>query len=363
METLGLSDRIVHLRTRLAVLSAAFSLLLAGCGGPPGETQATGEIPAQMTGATDTTAVGETQLQRQTYGDCTIELKAAIPYSHRIYGIFGLTAPEDVDLSRLLKPGREVQLSLEGLSGEVADGSGPRQDAYVNVSWEVAEDGDGRENTVDVVVQAVPVTAQGEEGPFGPGNVCRICFEDLVLSDSDGTRTSLAPGDWQFALDLSVADTEAVELLDGPVAVQALVLRTGETEADAPEAVEPVTLTSVRLDPLGVRIVFQKPEPVQTLLSVFLDGASSASAAELEKAYVLMEDGRQIGLFQAQGGVDSAELQADNPHRPKPGRVPASPGRHPGAHRTIKQKSPFPRENGQLCIDISRGKCYAYFGT
>lgn len=34
-----------------------------------------------------------------------MELKTVIPYSHRIYGIFGVTAPEGVELSPLLAPG------------------------------------------------------------------------------------------------------------------------------------------------------------------------------------------------------------------------------------------------------------------
>lgn len=295
-------------------MSAAVLLLLAGCGGPTGKsgTQMTGEPDAQTAREPERMA-GETYPPCQTHGGCAVELKTVIPYSHRIHGIFGVTAPEGVVLSPLLAPGREAWLSLEGLSGEVVDGSGPRQGSYVSVSYEVADDGDGRENTIDVVVQAVPVTAQGEEGPFGPGNVCRISFEELMLCGSDGEQTTLASGDWQFTLDLTAADTEAVELLDGPVTTQALVLRIGDTEADTP-AVEPVTLTSVRLDPLCVQIAFQKPGPVETLVSVFLDQTMfGPGATEQEEAHVVMEDGRQIRLFQANGAVDIAILQADSP--------------------------------------------------
>jgi len=216
--------------------------------------------------------VQEHQLS-QTIDGYTMELKSSISESDCAYVTFGLTGPENVDFSTILDVDSQETLFLERLK-VIPEGS----DLPALVICDIVEDGDGRNNTINIVLQIEPDVLQ-EEPAFGPGKTCEITFEsithwgydreyeqellstkyagqtDYMLEGEEAQRvhpqTVLAAGDWKFEIELKQADWEMVELLSDSVSAKALVTRVGENEYELTEAVETIIITSVQLRPLG----------------------------------------------------------------------------------------------------------------
>lgn len=271
--------------------------------------------------------------QHQTYGGYTVELKSAISEMRSAYVTFGLTAPEGVDLSPLCAPGQEERLSFEKLLAMPEESSLP-----ANVSYKAVDDGDGRANTLNVVLRIDPVINEGEKSNFGPGKTCKIQFDgivrwsydreyeqkllstkyagqsDYMLTSDESSRVHpqviLAAGEWKFEIELAEADTEMVELLTAPISAKMLVSREGASEYESEDTVEAVTMTSIQLRPMGVTVVFERPEPVEKLISVYVDAAQFNGEGSI---FVMMTDGTRINLFQAEGAKDTASLSADSP--------------------------------------------------
>ena len=128
----------------------------------------------------------------------------------------------------------------------------------------------------------------------------------------------LASGQWKFVIELAEADSGELELLDSPVSTKVWVSRTGASESEGMDAIEEVTLTSVRITPLHVEVSFEMPEPSDSFVGVFIDAAAFApppgtDVADYENIAIVMKDGAEISLFQSMGAKDVAILTADSP--------------------------------------------------
>lgn len=238
----------------------------------------------------------------------SIELKSVVYESYTAYATFNLTAPEDTDFSDVLDSHSDVSLGFSDLQTDIP----------ANLSYEVLDDGDGKNNTLKIVVSIQPVIQQGGDSAFGPGKTCEIVFSELVKWEHDREKELLASGQWKFGIELAEANSGELELLDSPVSAKVWVGRTGTPESETIDAIEEVTLTSIRVTPLHVEVSFETPEPSDSFVDVFIDAAAiapppSTDGAEYENVMLVMKDGTEISLFQSMGAKDVAVLTAGSP--------------------------------------------------
>ena len=286
--------RIAQITAIVAVL-----ILLTGCAAFPRHSDQ-GQEPLFSQQTEDIGQNGE-------QNGFSLELKSVVSESCTAYATFGLTAPEDIDFSDV----------LDGHSNGSLGFSDCQTDIPANVSYEVLDDGDGKNNTLKIVVTIQPVIAQGAPSAFDPGKTCEIVFSDVVYH-RENEKKLLASGQWKFVIELAKADSGELELLDSPVSAKVWVSRTGATESEGMDAIEEVTLTSVRVMPLHVEVSFEMPEPSDSFVGVFIDAAAFApppgtDGADYENIAIVMKDGTEISLFQSMGAKDVAILTAGSP--------------------------------------------------
>lgn len=283
---------------RIAAIVAAL-ILLTGCAAFPQHSDQNQEpLSGQQT---------ENIGQNREQNGFSLELKSVVYESYTAYATFALTAPEDRDFSDVLDGHSNVSLGFSDLQTDIP----------ANVSYEVLDDGDEKNSTLKIVVTIQPVIEQGAPSAFGSGKTCEIVFSDVVYN-REYEKTLLASGQWKFVIELAKADSGELELLDSPVSTKVWVSRTGASEAEGMDAIEDVTLTSIRITPLHVEVSFEIPEPSDSFVGVFIDAAAFApppgtDGADYENIAIVMKDGTEISLFQSMGAKDVAILTADSP--------------------------------------------------
>lgn len=283
---------------RIAAIVAAL-ILLTGCAAFPQHSDQSQEpLSGQQT---------ENIGQNGEQNGFSLELKSVVYESYTAYATFGLTAPEDRDFSDVLDSHSNVSLGFSDLQTDIP----------ANVSYEILDDGDGKSNTLKIVVSIQPIIRQGAPSAFGSGKTCEIVFSDVVYN-RENEKELLASGQWKFVIELAKADSGELELLDSPVSTKVWVSRTGASESEGIDAIEEVTLTSVRVAPLHVEVSFEIPEPSDSFVGVFIDAAAFApppgtDGADYENIAIVMKDGTEISLFQSMGAKDVAILTADSP--------------------------------------------------
>lgn len=283
---------------RIAAIVAAL-ILLTGCAAFPQHSDQSQEpLSGQQT---------EDIGQNGEQNGFSLELKSVVYESYTAYATFGLTAPEDIDFSDVLDSHSNVSLGFSDLQTDIP----------ANVSYEILDDGDGKNNTLKIVVTIQPVIEQGAPSAFGSGKTCEIVFSDVVYSRKN-EKELLASGQWMFVIKLAEADSGELELLDSPVSTKVWVSRTGASESEGMDTIEDVTLTSIRIAPLHVEVSFEMPEPSDSFVGVFIDAAAFApppgtDGADYENIAIVMKDETEISLFQSMGAKDVAILTADSP--------------------------------------------------
>lgn len=283
---------------RIAAIVAAL-ILLTGCAAfPQHSAQSQEPLSGQQT---------EDIGQNGEQNGFSLELKSVVYESYTAYATFGLTAPEDRDFSDVLDSHSNVSLWFSDLQTDIP----------ANISYEVLDDGDRKSNTLKIVVSIQPIIRQGAPSAFGPGKTCEIVFSDVVYN-RENEKELLASGQWKFVIELAKADSGELELLDSPVSTKVWVSRTGVSESEGMDAIEEVTLTSIRVAPLHVEVSFEIPEPSDSFVGVFIDAAAFApppdtDGADYENIAIVMKDGAEISLFQSMGAKDVAILTADSP--------------------------------------------------
>ena len=283
---------------RIAAIVAAL-ILLTGCAAFPQHSDQSQEpLSGQQT---------ENIGQNGEQNGFSLELKSVVYESYTAYATFGLTAPEDRDFSDVLDSHSNVSLGFSDLQTDIP----------ANVSYEVLDDEDGKRNTLQIVVSIQPIIRQGAPSAFGSGKTCEIVFSDVVYN-RENEKELLASGQWKFVIELAKTDSGELELLDSPVSTKVWVSRTGASESEGMDAIEEVTLTSVRVMPLHVEVSFEMPEPSDSFVGVFIDAAAFApppgtDGADYENIAIVMKDGTEISLFQSMGAKGVAILTADSP--------------------------------------------------
>lgn len=287
---------------RIAAIAAAL-ILLTGCAAFPWHS----DQGQELLSGSQTEDIGQNGEQN----GFSLEPKSVVSESCTAYATFVLAAPEDIDFSDVLDGHSNVNLGFSDLQTNIP----------ANVSYEVLDDGDGKNNTLKIVVTIQPVIEQGAPSAFGSGKTCEIVFSDVVYH-RENEKELLASGQWKFVIELAEADSGELDLLDSPVSTKVWVSRTGASESEGMDAIEKVTLTSIRVAPLHVEVSFEIPEPSDSFVGVFIDAAAFApppgtAGADYENIAIVMKDGTEISLFQSMGAKDVAVLTADSPIVPE----------------------------------------------
>lgn len=269
----------------------------------------------------------------QSREDYTVELKTTLADDNMVYITLGITAPEDVDLGWALPPeeGDMTQwLSLEG-ARLLLDG----ERDPMGFSYQITEDGDGKKNTVNVVLSTDLEGARPETLEVRLEGLVRHGYDpdyeksllegkykgqtDYMLEGEESLgvhpETLLASGDWRFTVPLDEGAGESREILKEPIRARVLVTREGENYTTQ-DSLEDITITSIRLGPLGMTVAFEPPEPEGSFVEINpiqFRGAPWIQVGEEEDVYLLLRDGTKIHFFQPMGAKDSAFLEADSP--------------------------------------------------
>lgn len=215
-----------------------------------------------------------------------------------------ITAPEGTIISRNTAPGFENERFHIGPTN--LDNFEPAGDRFASSSggWNVEEDGDGLDNTQDLVME-VRYSMEDGSVPFASGKTWIIHFEDLVgdywdSAKSEFVATPLATGEWTFEItfDETNGDYNEIELLTEPIEVGVSI----GWKPDGTDVVEDVTVNSIKLRKYSLTITHDGPEYVDFS---FING---------QRMFAVMKDGSEIeilgtgGVYQANGEIDFDRL-------------------------------------------------------
>ena len=285
----------------------------------------------------------------------TVELKSAITDGDTGYILFGITAPENIDLENnlghnivekdFITPGnysfnnhikrrRTLILPSNGLTN-----------VELNYFWQDqpywVADHDGLSNTLNYMIEirCDKMFTNREcllDSPFGSDVTFNVRFIDFTYEYNDpeiqkaldekyagqdnyliggeemqGLHKSdvLVEGVWEFDINFGVDAVEYIELISTPIMIEARVSRKiddGTIFYDTTDCLEQVKLTSFRLTSFGATLMFEEDED---MLGEFIE-YQNAYGYEDRHVYVVMKDGSQIALHTDRVGT---VLSADSP--------------------------------------------------
>ena len=285
----------------------------------------------------------------------TVELKSAITDGDTGYILFGVTAPEGIDLEKnlgrnifdgdIIIPGNDSYNNhIKRRRMLIVPSTGPSNEElnYLwqrNSYWEA--DDDGLTYTLDYMIEirCEKLFRNREcllDSPFGSDVTFNVRFIDFTYEYKDpeiqkaldekyagqnnyliggeemqGLHKSdvLVEGVWEFDINFGVDAVEYIELISTPIMIEARVSRKiddGTIFYDTTDCLEQVKLTSFRLTSFGATLMFEEDED---MLGEFIE-YQNAYGYEDRHVYVVMKDGSQIALHTDRAGM---VLSADSP--------------------------------------------------
>lgn len=227
----------------------------------------------------------------QTSNGYTVELDSYIATTNTVYVVFHVTAPRDVAL------GKWVHLDVD-FRGEY--GRTP-------AAWTIydEDDHDGLDNTFNYVY--IIQHKDKYSVPEWNVSITSLYMQEYNQATQELEYTILSEGPWNFTIDLTNSDTQAVELLTEPI--QTLGIVPWSDEDTYSETVEELTVTSFVLSPLDAVITY---EPINKCYARFT-GFVTYTNIEFH-AYVILKDGH---IIEFQNGHPNqhgeCKLLADSP--------------------------------------------------
>lgn len=230
--------------------------------------------------------------------DWTIELRSAITDGMKGYILLGITAPEGTSLedipgksqSTYYGPGNDFLLKSEnavlhcsaypdfgGVLGSIRD------------RW--IEDGDGRSNTVNYIIDVAPDLEWAEGDPFDTAAKWSIHIENLVYGFPE--QTILAEGIWDFEFAFEY-DKAEINMLKEPVKTLAWAYPGDGTEIETE-----VTVTSMVLRPFGITLWYGDDSDGLDYSRTSVSFTDSDSARH--PWFAVMQDGSRIELYYSNG--------------------------------------------------------------
>ncbi len=277
----------------------------------------------------------QTIQETQNQNGWTVELRSAMNDGTVGYVILGVTAPEEISLEDVVCNGVITANVEPGNLGYTPEDDVPEviiwPEGVLGMTeryhWE--DDGDGKVNTRNYVIQITPDLERSSTDPFGPDAQWRISITDFIRESQDQEyyrelmngkykgqpdvmftseeteklrlRETLVEGSWAF--DIVFADNkECVELVSQPTQVRANVWQqTGPGIEDYEGIQEKVTVTSLEVSPLTVTIYYEAEGGTDFVL----DGVPIQA---------VLRDGSRISLGRSiGGGANYTVLEAEAP--------------------------------------------------
>lgn len=236
----------------------------------------------------------------QTQNGCTIEVKEAVTDGLVARITLGVTVPEDVPVKVEGKT-----LSIRSNGGSVELQSQEPGEVIVDSSLSKKEDGDGLDNTMDMVLEYVctRTNADGEEVPaIDPGSTLVLHWEDLAAKYWDSEKLQeetlwCMEGNWQFAITFDEGDFREMEMIQEPVTTNVVVAWTTRGE----DVYGEVTITSFKLRSMSA--------------VVKLDSVSGELTDYKNEKYVMvvLKDGSEVRLQERSGGIHGLTFLLDEP--------------------------------------------------
>lgn len=362
--------RVSFKRPLLVAVIAALMLLLVGCtvayvnGWFTDFFAARSDIPLsseQMEFIQENEQIFQ---QSQTKGDWTIELKSAITDGETAYVIFGVTAPEDIDLEGTnltispnrdqIIPGNRPSMVYDhknartmfatsiGIDAGLGNGS-PEHNIVWGGGSDWKADNDGRSNTLNYVFHInVDKMDPGKEllleEPFASDITFHFVFQNFIHTWEDPEKRAeidtkyagqdyLISGDeldglyqfetlaeeiWEFTItfDEKKLENKSVELITGdPVKTWGIVTWKLDNEPlfyKTGSGMGVVEITSFLLNPFGATLTYEYEEPAY---NVFIE-YQNTFGYEDRYIYAVMKDGSKIALHTDSTGD---KLEAETP--------------------------------------------------
>lgn len=230
----------------------------------------------------------------------SITLKSVKSDGNKASITLGITAPEGVNLLEhngypvALKPSNRWGFfeDISGGSGNVAGGYG------------VEDDGDGKANTQNVVLQYTASSEQMRKGeqPFASGKVWNIYWQDIHASylneqTNQPEEYPLVSGSWSIDVAFDDVITEELELIQTPVSAKASF----GWDLKGNDVYQQTRITSFVLRPMSGAIVCDLEDAAPDFLTV---GERCV--------YVMMKDGSNIKLYSdyASAGIQILKPEA-----------------------------------------------------
>ena len=244
--------------------------------------------------------------ENQIHQGYDLKLKSVLSDNSTVYVTVGITAPSDI-----------TKDALTNLWGSDIDFYDENKKPCASWTMEVYDDPDGLENTVDLMFLMNPADwNSGDVWTLRIDTLKKLVHneeyerelletkyagqENFMFTDEEAAKIHqqviLAEGPWEFTIDLSAAENEAMELITDPVAVQ---VRSGIKE-DGTYVFDEVHITSVVVFPLSVTI------------QTDCDYAPDFTAGD-RKIYAVMNDGSRIALLSNWGVGGKQHFSAESP--------------------------------------------------
>ena len=230
----------------------------------------------------------------------SIELKSVESDGYNAFITLAVTAPEGIDLK---DPGGNLFLlkhgNRRGFFEQVTEGS-----SNVSGGYRIEEDGDGKDNTVNCILEYTAGSDQLRDGelPFADGKVWNIYWQDIYAAWWDeqtdcAEKLLLVEGTWSFDVVFENIVTEELELIEAPVPSRTAI----GWDLKGNDVYEDTIITSFILRPMSAMIICDLEDVAPDFLT---EGDRCI--------YVVMKDGSKIILNGDSAGSGIQHLQPES---------------------------------------------------
>lgn len=284
----------------------------------------------------------------QSHNGWTVELRSALKDNNKAYIIIGITAPEGVDLEPEVVDHVMIEQFSPGNVWPATDLDNPPEivtyptgvmPSSMQTSWQ--EDGDGKNNTKNYVMELEPDIAASSVDPFGASAQWKIHIENIVRTYDDEEykqqllntkykddygvmftseeiqrmkqKEVLVEGTWDFTVTFAdqAQGPQEMELLSSPIQTTVEIpWRHGEELWEVVDVRKDITVTSILLQSLSAKVSY---DPCGGVPNFYFDDGDIDRSNKIY-AYCVLKDGSQIKLQDWGSGGDGYKLlEADSP--------------------------------------------------
>lgn len=248
--------------------------------------------------------------ETQSHNGYALELKSVLADTSAIYITLGITSPEALPIDE------EINLSYDTF--DFYDQSHKTPQA---LSGRMIDDGDGLDNTADVILEYILGSWNESDQWTLSIKELKLWIHDVayeqdlldtkyagqknfMLTDEESALAyrleTLVEGPWKFSIDLSKADSAALEMITKPITIQACC----GFKPDGTLVYEERTINSLIIRPLSAAISAEPTESGAALdLTPTLD----------DQIFVVMKDGSRVPLDPDFGMMGTQHFTAASP--------------------------------------------------